>query len=90
MTVSKEFALEAKRYALSSAVGVEPMSRLISRLRHRQFGILVTTSYLHDQAYKEVKVDGHPVVVIAAIDIARILGQKIGSLTEIKRWLDSL
>ncbi|MEH7303432.1 restriction endonuclease, partial [Neobacillus drentensis] len=40
-----DFALEAKRYSLNSGVGVKEISRLISRLRHRQFGILVTTSY---------------------------------------------
>ncbi len=88
--IDVEFALEAKRYALKSAVGVEPMSRLISRLRHRQFGILVTTSYVHDQAYKEIKVDGHPVVVISAIDIVNILRQKIGSIDAINNWLDGI
>jgi hypothetical protein len=33
--------------------GVREMSRLISRLRHRQFGVLVTTSYVDNQAYRE-------------------------------------
>lgn len=88
--IDVEFALEAKRFALNSAVGVEPMSRLISRLRHRQFGILVTTSYLHDQAYKEVKIDGHPVVVISAVDIVRVLREKIGSIEAIQKWLDAM
>ena len=46
-SIDVEFALEAKCYAPSTAVGVRDTSRLISRLRHRQFGILVTTSYLH-------------------------------------------
>lgn len=88
--IDVEFALEAKRHALNSAVGVEPMSRLISRLRHRQFGILVTTSYVQDQAYKEIKVDGHPVVIISAIDIVNILRQKIGTIDAISNWLDGL
>jgi hypothetical protein len=66
------------------------MSRLISRLRHRQFGILVTTSYVHDQAYKEIKTDGHPVVVISAIDIVHTLRQKIGSIDAVRNWLDGL
>lgn len=39
--VYAEFALEAKCYALGNAVGVKEAARLISRLRHRQFGILV-------------------------------------------------
>jgi len=49
------------------------MSRLISRLRHRQFGVLVTTSYVDSQAYREIKEDQHPIVVIAAADIVVIL-----------------
>ncbi|MEM5472936.1 restriction endonuclease [Hoeflea sp. AS60] len=68
-----EFALEAKCYALTNSVGVRPMSRLISRLRHRQFGILVTTSYVDRQAYQEIKEDQHPIIVIAAADIVVLL-----------------
>ena len=50
--VAVEFALEAKCYAPGHGVGVRETSRLISRLRHRQFGVLVTTSHLDGQAYK--------------------------------------
>jgi hypothetical protein len=42
-----DFALEAKCYGRQQGVGVKELSRLISRLRFRQFGVLVTTSYLH-------------------------------------------
>ena len=68
-----EFALEAKCYEISNGVGVKELSRLISRLRHRQFGILVTTSYVSLQAYQEIKEDQHPIVIIAAADIVRLL-----------------
>lgn len=68
-----DFALEAKCHALTGGVGVRPMSRLISRLRHRQFGILVTTSYVDRQAYQEIKEDQHPIIVIAASDIVALL-----------------
>ena len=44
--VAVEFALEAKCYAPGNGVGVRQTSRLISRLRHRQFGVLVTTSHV--------------------------------------------
>jgi len=71
--ITIDFALEAKCYALTNGVGVKEVSRLISRLRARQFGILVTTSYLADQAYQEIREDGHPIVVIAGIDIVEIL-----------------
>jgi hypothetical protein len=68
-----DFALEAKCYTVSNPVGVREMSRLISRLRHRQFGVLVTTSSVDLQAYKEIKEDQHPIIVIAASDIVHLL-----------------
>ena len=48
------------------------MSQLISRLRHRQYGVIVTTSYLKSQSYKEIKEDGHPVMIAAARNIVAI------------------
>jgi hypothetical protein len=71
--VLMDFAVEAKCYGENNSVGVKEMSRLISRLRHRQFGFLVTTSYVADQAYKEVREDQHPIVVVAGRDIVDIL-----------------
>ncbi|HEY5213389.1 MAG TPA: restriction endonuclease [Acidobacteriaceae bacterium] len=68
-----DFALEAKCYGMTASVGVRDISRLISRLRHRQFGILVTTSYVEAQAYKEIKEDGHPIIILAAVDIVALL-----------------
>ncbi len=80
--------MEAKCYAMANGVGIRPLSRLISRLRHRQFGILVTTSYLDSQAYQELVQDGHPVVVISARDIAVKLKERFGSLDNVKTWLE--
>lgn len=71
-----DFAVEAKCYGLKNSVGVKEMSRLISRLRHRQFGILVTTSYVAEQAYKEIREDRHPILVISGRDIVDILVSK--------------
>ena len=71
--VAVEFALEAKCYAPGNSVGVRETSRLISRLRHRQFGVLITTSHLNAQAYKEIREDGHPVVILAGRDVVGIL-----------------
>ena len=88
--IDVEFALEAKCYGLQSSVGVRELSRLISRLRHRQFGILVTTSYLAKQAYQELKDDRHPVVVIAASDVISILKDKIGDVERIRSWVKAL
>ena len=68
-----DFAIEAKCYNMSTGVGVRDMSRLISRLRHRQFGVLVTTSYVNLQAYREIKEDQHPIIVISGSDIEGLL-----------------
>jgi len=83
-----EFALEAKCYGIGNSVGVREMSRLISRLRYRQFGVFVTTSYFDDQAYKEVRQDQHPVVLLCGRDIVDILA--LGGMTkhkEVEKWM---
>jgi restriction endonuclease Mrr len=71
--VRLDFALEAKCYKDGSGVGVREMSRLISRLRHRMFGVFVTTSHFDRQAYTEVRDDGHPIVLISGRDIVDTL-----------------
>jgi len=83
-----DFALEAKCYSPPNSVGVRDMSRLISRLRHRQFGVLVTTTWVDLQAYKEIKEDQHPIVVISAADIVEILRRNgRGSVAAVGAWL---
>lgn len=83
-----EFALEAKCYKLTSGCGVKETSRLISRLRHRQFGIFITTSYVSLQAYKEIVEDGHPLLILSATDIVQILLSKgIADELTLKQWL---
>jgi hypothetical protein len=89
--ISLDWAMEAKRYEPGkTSVGVADLARLISRLRFRQFGILVTTSFVSDQAYKEIREDEHPIIVIAGVDIVGILKQVgIATLDELKVWLES-
>lgn len=83
-----EYALEAKCYALESSVGVKEVSRLISRLKYRQFGVFVTTSYVHEQAYKEIKEDGHPVLILSARDISNLLHSKgFATASSVEDWL---
>jgi hypothetical protein len=85
-----DFALEAKCYGSGNSVGVRELSRLISRLRHRQFGILVTTSYVDKYAYKEIKEDQHPIMIIAADDIVHLLRDHgLGEVEALKGWLAS-
>jgi hypothetical protein len=86
-SIEVTFALEAKCYSPSTSVGVKELSRLISRLRYRQFGIIITTSYLAKQAYEEVKSDGHPIVIISGGDIAQLMHQKIGDNNQVIKWL---
>lgn len=86
-----DFALEAKCYEPNTSVGVKELSRLISRLRHRQFGIIVTTSFVAQQAYQEIIEDQHPIVVISGIDIIQILKRSgFNSLGKLKRFLISI
>lgn len=89
-SVLVDFALEAKCYHPSKSVGVKELSRLISRLRHRQFGVLVTTSFVASQAYQEIKEDQHPIVIISAIDIVKLLIRHgIGGQAELDEWLSA-
>lgn len=66
------------------------MSRLISRIRYRQFGVMITTSYVNKQAYKEVIEDGHPILIVSASDIARILRRNAVTSSNVDEWLLAL
>ena len=72
-----DFSLEAKLYDYEAGnrVTTGDVKRLISRLRHRQFGVVVTTSVVHRQAYDEIREDRHPVVIISARDIVDTLSR---------------
>jgi hypothetical protein len=86
-----EFALEAKAWSPDHGLGVKATSRLISRLKHRQFGVIVTTSFVLKQAYQEIREDGHPVVVIAARDIAQILRSRgIATSESVIAWINRI
>jgi hypothetical protein len=72
----------------ANTIGVRETSRLISRLRHRQFGILLTTSLISKQAYEEIREDGHPIILICGRDIAQLLSNKgISTKDKVKEWL---
>ena len=90
-----EYALEAKCKGLDIGSTVKETSRLISRIKHRQFGIFITTSYLAEQAYKEILEDKHPVLILSATDSADILIKKLDlnaentkeSILKLNDWL---
>lgn len=79
--ISVDFALEAKCYRPGHGVGAKEVSRLISRLKRTDFGVLVTTSHITSQIYREVRDDRHPVIFITGADIVVILRQ-LGLRTE--------
>ncbi|WP_411678427.1 restriction endonuclease [Caproicibacter sp.] len=85
-----ECALEAKCYSDNTSVGVKETSRLISRIKYRQFGILVTTSYVDSQARKEILEDGHPILLITAKNIASILRSNGIVSSTVQAWLKAL
>lgn len=84
------FSLEAKCYASGHFAGVREVARLISRLRHREFGVFVTTTGVSRQAYQELREDEHPVVVVCGRDIAEILKRHGHSTSEaVESWLQA-
>ncbi len=85
------YHLEAKRYEPGkSSVGVKAISRLISRIKYREFGVLVTTSYVNSNVYKEIIEDNHPIIFITGKDIVDILiRSKINNEKDLQSYLKS-
>lgn len=89
--VAIDFALEAKCYGAANSVGVREVARLISRIRHRQFGVFVTTSYFNPQVYSEVRSDGHPIALIGGRDIVDALkAHGYSDINAVRAWLDKV
>ena len=85
------FVLEAKCYALNQRVNTKHTSRLISRIKQREFGVLITTAAVDTQAYFEVRSDNHPLIFITGKDIAKLLISKgINSSKKVNLWLETL
>jgi hypothetical protein len=87
-----DFAMEAKCWSPEGAgCGVSETSRMISRIRHRQFGIFVTTAHVASQAYQEIIEDGHPVLILAGRDIVDILLKNgVSTIDALHTWLKQL
>jgi hypothetical protein len=82
--------IEAKRWHHTTSVGVKPVMRLISRLKHRDFGIFVTTSFFDAQVQRELIEDRHPVILVAGGDVARILISREIEGESLVRWIDQV
>ncbi|MGH2777282.1 MAG: restriction endonuclease [Actinomycetota bacterium] len=89
--VAIDFALEAKCYTDSNSVGVRDVARLISRLRHRNFGVFVTTSFFNRQVYSEVRSDRHPIVLVSGRDVIDTLRARgYSDVPAVRSWLENL
>lgn len=83
--------VEAKKWKVESSIGVKPMMRLISRLKHRDIGVFITTSFFDQQIQKELIEDGHPVMLISGGDISRlIIKAELSSPDVLLAWVDAV
>ncbi|WP_198339341.1 restriction endonuclease [Mycolicibacterium arabiense] len=72
--VRLQFALEAKCYNPDGGgIGVKLVSRLIARIKQREFGIFVTTAFIAAQAYQEVREDQHPIIFMTGRDLVKVM-----------------
>ncbi len=88
------FLVEAKCYnpgigtRKRKSIGVKEILKMLSRLEGRQFGVLVTTSVVTQQAYEAIKEQNHAVVCISGTDIINILmSNGINSVRQLTDWL---
>ena len=88
-SVSINFYMQAKCYSINNSIGVKDTSRLISRTKNNQFGILFTTSYIANQAYTEILKDGHSIVIITGKNIIDFLYNEL-ELREVDKMLEYL
>lgn len=80
--------IEAKRWNPRSAIGVKPMMRLISRLKHRDIGVFVTTSFFDKQVQAELIADNHPVMLVSGGDVAKLLlARELGTPDTLQEWV---
>lgn len=67
------------------------MSRLISRIKHRDIGVFVTTSCFNKQVQQELIEDNHPIILVSGGDIARVLvANELNVPAKMDAWLESI
>jgi hypothetical protein len=84
-----DFLGEAKKFARTTAVSPQHVSRLVARLARGQYGVFVTTSYFTKQAQQEVLADGYPTTLVAGSDLVRMMRElRVTTGNELSpRWL---
>ena len=88
------FIVEAKCYnpgigtRKRKSIGVKEILKMLTRLEEQQFGVLVTTSVVTQQAYEALREQGRPVVCVSGTDIIDILFSKnIKTVRQLSDWL---
>lgn len=80
---------EAKKW--SGSVGVKPVARLISRIKHRDLGVFITTSWFDRQIQQELIDDKHPIILVSGREITSILKENdINTLTLMEKWIENI
>lgn len=89
-SVYVDFYLQAKCFNLNNPIKITDSSRLISRIKDRQFGIMFTTSYVAKQAYEEIIEDGHPIVIINGKNIIDYIYDELEyrDIQTLNNWLN--
>lgn len=83
--------IEAKFWNAGGNIGVEPMARLLSRIKHRDIGVFVTTASFSLQVQEELIEDNHPVILVSGGDIAKILiSQGLNTRVLLDEWIASV
>jgi hypothetical protein len=63
---------------------------LVSRVKYREFGVLVTTAHVGAQPYEEVRSDGHPIVFITGRDIVEALSRRgLRTVADVRAHLEA-
>jgi hypothetical protein len=89
-SVCLNVCLEAKKWHMSRAIGVRPVARLISRIKHRELGVFMTTSFFDRQVQQELIDDGHPIILLSGGDIARLLISANIVEDRLTRWVQEI
>lgn len=85
------FSMETKLFPLNKAVKLKDLAQLILKLQGKQFGIMLTTSFVEPEAYKQIISSKYPILILTGRDIVDIL-KRTGLTTKVKmkKWLNSL
>lgn len=82
------FLVQAKCYKTNVSLKVHDTARIISRLQKGHFGVIITTSYLSEQAYDEILKDRCNLVILSGKNIVEYLHRV--DIHTVKKLIDYL